>query len=195
MRTRATAVLIGLVLAGQATGQTGWTVDPAASSITFRYAFSGDPQEGRFTEVSGTGRFDAARPEATRFTLTIPVRSLDLGNWLVTGFALGPDWFGAAAYPEARYQLTRLSVGADGTATAVGDLTIKGHRETIAVPLALAIGAEEARASGSLAFDPRSFGVGVGPSAVLVNIGDTVAVSFDILARRAADGAETGSKP
>lgn len=172
-----------LALAQAASAQPLWRIDPAASTITFAYEFAGEAREGRFTEMTGEGRFDAERPEATRFTLVIPVSGLDLGHRLISAFALSADWFDEVNHPDARYRLSRLDLAADGTATALGDLTIKGHLEVIEVPVTVTVGPEEARAQGSLRFPPRRFGIGVGPSALLVDIGDSVAVSFDIVAR------------
>lgn len=181
---RLTLLLLAAALpSGPAWAEVVWRIDPEASSIRFDYALAGVAQTGRFTTFAGEGLFREARPQDTRFTLRIEADSLDLGNPLYSAFATSADWFDTDNHPDAAYRLSRLTLEPDGTATALGDLTIKGHLEVVEVPLRVEIGADRARARGSVAFDPRDFGVGYGPSALFVSLGDSVTVSFDLVAR------------
>lgn len=187
-RVAVVAVLALAASVPSALAEPVWRVDPAASSIVFRYSLAGVPQAGRFGAFRGEGRFDSARPEETRFDLVIEVASLDLGLPLVNAFALSADWFDAASHPVARYRLARLTKAADGTAASLGDLVIKGRLKLIEVPVSVEIGPDRARATGTVRFDPVFFGVGVGPSALFVDLGDGVDVSFDLVARPSSDG-------
>lgn len=187
-RGAAAAVLVFALSVPAAQAGPVWRVEPGASSIVFRYKLAGMAQQGRFGAFRGEGRFDPARPEDTRFELVIDVASLDLGMPLVSAFALSADWFDAATHPEARYRLVRLTTTADGTAASLGDIVIKGRLQVIDVPVTVEIGSDRARATGTVRFDPAYFGIGIGPSALFVDLGDWVDVSFDLVARPSSDG-------
>jgi polyisoprenoid-binding protein YceI len=184
-------LLLALCVPARATAETVWRIDRDASSIRFDYALAGVAQEGRFLRFGGEGMFYQANPGGTRFDLEIETSSLDLGNDLISAFALSADWFDAAHYPAARYRLAQLTMAPGGEATALGDLTLKGKLQVVTVPLKVEIGGDTARARGSVAFDPKDFGIGFGPSAMFVSIGDGVTVSFDLTARRVPDSVGT----
>jgi polyisoprenoid-binding protein YceI len=152
------------------------------SAIAFVYALNGRPAEGAFRQMTGEGRFDPEAPETARLLLEIDVKSLDLGDLLATVFALSGDWFDADQHPVARYRLARLTALGGDAYEALGDLTIKGRTQVMRTPLTLTVGPDAARARGALTFDPRDFGVGVGPTALFVSVGTEVAVRFDLVA-------------
>ncbi len=101
----------------------------------------------------------------------------------------GPDWFALAAHPRATFELSELVAVAgstlDGDFLARGELTLKGVTRIISTPVRLKIEGGEARAVGSTEFDPLAFGIGDGPSALFVSVGETVTVSFDMVAVKA----------
>lgn len=178
------ALLLAAVAAAPVQAEDAWRVDPEASEIAFEYTENGRPARGAFRRIEGAGVFDARAPEEARLTLTIDVASIDLGDPLETAFVQSVDWFAAAEHPVARYELVRLEPEEPGRYTALGDLTIKGETRQIVSPVILEIGSERAAARGWVTFDRRGFGVGVGPTALLVSIGREVTVTFDLVARR-----------
>lgn len=181
----AAGLAVALQFAPAAAAPARWAVDPAASEASFAFTVNGRPREGRFTEIAGEGTFDPDDPSAARLRLTIAIASLDLGDPLESNFAQGPEWFDAADHPEAVYRLARLTpTDEPGVFEALGDLTIKGRLKVLRTPVSVVFEGDTARAEGALDFDRRDFGVGVGPSALLVNIGTDAAVRFAITARR-----------
>ena len=165
-----------------------WEIDPERSTITFAYTLFGSPAAGAFEAMRGSGRFRASAPEATVFSLEIAVDSLDLGQTLINAYALSAEWFDAAKHPTARYRLSRLRIDDRGQAWALGDLTLKGTQIIFETPVTLDIGADEARASGAMIFERTDFGIGVGPTALLVDLHDEVEVRFDLIATPADPG-------
>ncbi len=182
----AVAAALGALLAAApaAAAPATWRIDPAASVVRFELTVNGAPREGRFADVSGVALFDPEDLSSARLTLDIDVGSLDLGDPLESGFALGADWFDAKNHPVARYRLARLGGREDDTFEALGDLAIKGTLKVIRTPVTVTFAGDAARATGSLTFDRRDFGVGVGPSALFVSVGAETSVSFEIVARR-----------
>lgn len=173
-----------LLWAGSVAAEPGaWVVDPAASAIAFDYTRAGQVAVGKFTEFSGTGRLDPADPASATLEIRIESRSIDLDDALASGFATSAEWFDSRNTPEVVYRLRRLTVTGGDTYSAEGDLTIRGKTRAITAPVTLAIGADSARATGSLGVVRTDYGLGVGPSAAFVDIGPDVAVRFDLIAR------------
>ncbi len=179
----ATLGLATLGLAAVPVAAEDWVVDAEASSIRFVYAVDGRAAEGVFRTVEGEGAFDPAAPGATRLELRIAVRSLDLGDPLETGFALSAGWFDAGTFPVARYRLARLTPLGAGRWEALGDITIKGRTQVVRTPVTLDLGEDAARARAEVAFDRSYFGIGGDIGALFVDIGETVTVSIDLVAR------------
>ncbi len=175
------------LLAGAAAAEAprGWEVVPAASEVAFDFVLDGKPRRGRFTRVSGDGRFDPEAPQAAELTIRIASASIDLGNGLFSAFAQSAEWFDAKNHPEVVFRLARLEPIGDGRFAALGDLSIKGRTRPARGELALEIGAGRARATGRLEVDRVDYLLGVGPSALVVDIDREVAVAFDLAARPA----------
>jgi len=66
---------------------------------------------------------------------------------------------------------------------ATGELMIRGRTRPIDTTITLEIGDDEAHAAGSLRLDRTDYWLGIGPSALFVDIGREVAVRFDLTAR------------
>lgn len=112
--------------------------DPVHSQLLFFADHMGfSTSIGRFTRWQGEFSYDPDDAAANRVDLRVDIASLDMGdaNWNRT--LLGPKWFAAKDYPQARFvSLSFEPVDAD-TAILHGQLTLRG--ETHAVDLALRI--------------------------------------------------------
>lgn len=177
-------VLIGAFLSfGQLYANAGeWIVRPDQSAIGFLYERAGQPAEGKFARFSGSGTFDPVRPEHARLTLRIDTSSIDLFDTLASGFATSAEWFDSKNHPDVVYQLTGLTVLGNARYQATGTITIRGESEVLRSPVFLVVSETHAHANGALDLDRRRFGLGVGPSAAFVEIGDRVSVRFDLVA-------------
>ena len=104
-----------------------YTLDPTHASLTFRISHFGvSDYLGRFNTIDGTLDFDQANPEAAQMVLTADISSLDVNNESFEKTLIGDGWFDAGSYPEARFVLSGLSKTGQDTATATGQLTLKG---------------------------------------------------------------------
>jgi polyisoprenoid-binding protein YceI len=179
----AAALLLLWAFAAQAEAQARlWRIDLARSTVSFDYFLDGRPRSGAFRVFLGEGRFNPADLQATRFELRILTGELDLGNALVNLVAAGSEWFAASEHPEAKYQLVALTPLDDGRWEASGELTIRGVLQEVSTPVELSIAADEARAAGEVMIDRTVFGVGVGLTDLIVDVGEQVIVRFDIYA-------------
>jgi polyisoprenoid-binding protein YceI len=184
IRAAAAAALLSLwALAAQADGHLRlWRIDPARSTVAFDYLFDGERRTGAFRSFEGEGAFDPDAPQATRFELRIQTGALDLGHPLLNLVATGPEWFAAAENPDARYRLVALTPLPDGRWEALGDLTIRDTLQIVRTPVTVEIADDAARATGEVEIDRTYFGVGVGLTDLIVDVGERATVRFDIRA-------------
>lgn len=162
-----------------------WAVMPEGSRVLFDYRRNGQPAEGRFTRFRGEGTFDVEAPAAATLELRIESASIDLGDALASAFATSAEWFDSPNHPEVVYRLRQLTPQGGDSFRADGDLTIRGKTRPVSTAVALDIGADRAFAAGTLRVNRTDFLLGVGPSALFVDIGPEVSVRFELTARPA----------
>jgi len=159
-----------------------WTVAPGQSQVLFEYTRNDQPAEGRFTRFAGGGVFDSGAPGEATLELRIESKSIDLDDTMSSAFATSAEWFDAANHPLIVYRLLSLTPEGGDSYRAAGELTIRGRTRPIETTITLAIGTGEAHASGILTLDRKDYWLGIGPSALFVNIGREVAVRFELTA-------------
>jgi len=166
-----------------------WAVNDG--SLTFSVRQLGSPVEGRLSGWSAAITFDEGSGTGT-VRVTIPLapqpdgateRGLRLGA--VTAQALGPEFFDAAAHPEAVFAAD-IAPAADpadtaGGAThlATGTLSLRGTSVPVTLPFALSIDGAQAMMSGEVPLDRRAFGMGPSyPDETSVGFAVTVTVAL-----------------
>jgi len=124
-----------------------WSVDAGHSSVGFRVRHFFAPTAGRFTEVSGTLMYDAAKPEASSIELTIPTASISTDNPKRDEHLKSDDFFNAAKFPNITFKSTKIEAGASkGMYKVTGDLTIRDVTKPVTLDVEL------------LGFGPDSWG-------------------------------------
>jgi polyisoprenoid-binding protein YceI len=179
---------IGVLLAALTTAPTAapamdWTVVPEQSQVLFDYRRNDQPAVGNFAEFAGGGVFDRDAPGDATLELRIESASIDLDDALASAFATSAEWFDSRNHPLVVYRLLKLTPEGGDDYHATGTLTIRGRTRPIETTITLEIEDGEAHASGSLRLDRKDYWLGVGPSALFVDIGREVAVRFDLTAR------------
>src|SRR5947209_8124005 len=98
MKVLAAMVLVGA--AGLAARAENYAVDPVHSSTAFRIKHLNTAYfYGRFNAPEGSVSYDAAKPEATAFNVTINVDKVDTGNANRDNHLKSPTFFNAKEYP------------------------------------------------------------------------------------------------
>lgn len=101
-----------------------WTLDPAHSQIQFAVKHMGiSTVRGTFQSFSGT--VDEERGKVTRVSVAIDTASLNTGSTQRDDHLRSADFFDAATYPTATYELTGFTQRGDDV-IADGTLTIRG---------------------------------------------------------------------
>lgn len=114
-----------------------WKMDPGKSQLVFAIKQMNVLSEGGFKRFSTKAAFDPARPEAGRFQIDVDLNSIDTGTEEGDSEVKRPVWFDSARHPRATFVSRSIRREANGSYTALGDLTIKGQTRPIAAPLSL----------------------------------------------------------
>jgi polyisoprenoid-binding protein YceI len=179
------ALLAVASLAGAPAPASGleWVVVPEQSRVLFEYLRNGQPAVGHFARFDGGGVFDRDAPGDATLELRIGSASIDLYDTLASAFATSAEWFDSRNHPLVVYRLLQLTPESGDDYHATGELTIRGRTLPIETTITLEIGDDVAHAAGTLRLDRTDYWLGVGISALFVDIGREVAVRFDLTAR------------
>ncbi|QIE55401.1 YceI family protein [Pikeienuella piscinae] len=159
-----------------------WRIDADASRLAITYLINGAPRRGEIGRFTGWARLDADDPESAEMELEIDMASVDVGDPFGTAIVKTVDWFFVSEYPTGRYVLDRMEPVGEGQYRATGRLTMRGVEHTVVGELTVAFSAGVAEAAGGAEFARSLYGVGVGFTALFVDVGDTVAVEYDLIA-------------
>ncbi len=113
-------------LTAEATLAETYVVDTSHSSVDFSIRHLVGRTKGRFGDFSGTISYDAAKPEASSFSGTIQVKSIDTGNERRDGHLQSDDFFGAETYPTITFESTEVTSAGENTLSVKGKLTMHG---------------------------------------------------------------------
>lgn len=172
-----------------------YTLDPAHSMLSFvaRHALV-TKVRGTFTDVEGTGHFDAADPTKSTISVVAKVDSIDTRNEQRDGHLRTNDFFDAANHPDITFVSTKIEDGGDQTFTVTGDLTVRGNTNSITFDLELAgpvtdpWGATRIGLEGSVKVDRHDWELNwntpMDSGGLLVS--DKVTLTFDVAATKDA---------
>jgi polyisoprenoid-binding protein YceI len=106
--------------------------DPAYSTVEFSIRNLWYTVHGRFQTVEGAILFDGDDVTSSTVTATIKVASLDTGNKRRDAHLCSKEFLDAESCPNIEFRSVRVSRGRDRDSLDLeGDLTIKGHTETV----------------------------------------------------------------
>lgn len=104
-----------------------WRIDPGRSMVQFTVTKLGFADvTGRFTDFSGSVRYDAVRPENSTVNWTVRVASVETDAANRDATLQAPEDFDARRHPELRFRSTRVTALGDGSLAVDGEITIKG---------------------------------------------------------------------
>ena len=104
-----------------------YALDKAHASILFKIDHLGySTYVGRFERFDASLSGDPAMPEAATVTASVDMTSLNIANPEFAAELMGPDWFDAAAHPQATFKTLGLKITGVNEADVSGELTLKG---------------------------------------------------------------------
>jgi polyisoprenoid-binding protein YceI len=106
-----------------------WQVDKIHSTVDFAVKHMVvATYRGSFKTFDATLASDDA---GLRLTGVVDAASVDVADENLKGHLGSPEFFDIERTPEIRFQSSDLRVGDDGSVTVDGELTLKGHTETV----------------------------------------------------------------
>lgn len=119
-------------------------LDTDHAALLFRVGHLGFSQYvGRFERFDATLDFDEGDPEKAAVEARIEIASLDVANDVFAKTLLGPQWFDAAAFPEARFVSTAIERTGETRGRMKGELALKGRTQPVALEVAFNGGARD----------------------------------------------------
>ena len=114
-----------------------WTVDKAASRLTFKSAFSGESFDAAFKRWDAQITFDPKALAASKVVVTVDTGSAATGNAERDEALPSADWLSVMRFPRATFVTRSFKDLGGGRYQAIGDLTLRG----VSKPLVLHVGA------------------------------------------------------
>lgn len=112
-----------------------WKIDPAHSQAEFTIRHMAISNvRGRFTNISGTIRFDEKNPANSGVNATIDTTTVDTGVAQRDGHLKSPDFFDVAKFPTMSFASKGISHSGEDYSVA-GDLTIHGVTKPVVLHL------------------------------------------------------------
>jgi polyisoprenoid-binding protein YceI len=170
-----------LVLAQAQAAPTSYQLDPAHSTLAFRFVQAGAQNSGRFGQFSVALALDPAQSQSGHLEVTVQMSSVDTQDKDRDGTLRGPDLFDATRFPQARFvadAITRV----DGTHyRAVGKLTLRNVTQPLSIDFSLAPApAGGMSMAGQVLLQRLAYGVGQGDWKSTEWVGNDVTVSFQL---------------
>lgn len=153
-------------------------VQPAASSIEFRYSQMGVPMDGRFRRFSAALAFDPDQPGQATVQVEVDLASIDSGMPELDTESTGKEWFDASAFPTARFTSKNVEALGNGRYSVTGTLAIKGRSKEIVVPAGFTSRGDSGVLTGSFTIRRGDFSIGEGPWAAFDVVANDVQVTF-----------------
>ena len=161
-----------------------WTVDKAASRLTFRATMNGQPFDGVFRTWDAQVAFDPHNLATSRATLTVDTTSALTGQPIKDAALPNSEWLSSTAFPEATMVTRTITQLSPGRYQATADVHIRGVAWRTTVPFTVAISHDEGRMQSTLTLDRRTFGIGEGPFRSPAPVDPEVQVSLRLVAKK-----------
>ncbi|MDQ1700728.1 MAG: hypothetical protein QOG34_2591 [Frankiaceae bacterium] len=172
-----------------------YDIDPTHSRLGFaaKHAMV-TTVRGQFTDYTGDVYLDEENPANSRIRMEIKAASVDSGNADRDKHLLTGDFFDIEAHPTLVFQSTKVEKSDDDLYTLIGDLTINGVTNPVAVEWELTGTTNDPWGNFRIGFEGKAtvnrrdwglqWNVGLDKGGVLV--GEKVKLEFDISAVKRA---------
>jgi polyisoprenoid-binding protein YceI len=118
-----------------ATAVRTFAIDKTHSEVTFQVRHLVTRVRGRFTDFSGTIRFDDAHPEQSSVTFDIKAASIDTGTADRDAHLRSDDFFAAETHPSITFTTSKVTKKSAEQFDIEGTLTIRGVAKQLTLPV------------------------------------------------------------
>jgi polyisoprenoid-binding protein YceI len=111
---------------------TTWALDPTHSELLFRVKHLMIANvKGEFRKFNVQVSLEGDDFTSAQVAAQVDVNSVDTNNADRDGHLKSPDFFDTASHPEMKFQSTSITKKGDALFAMQGDLTIKGHTQSV----------------------------------------------------------------
>lgn len=158
-----------------------YTIDPAKSSLNFRYQQMGVKLQGKFKQFNAQLRFDPNKPQAASLSFDVPLASVAAGSDADRELA-GKSWFNTANFPTAHFVAQNIKASGDNRFEINGQLTLKGKTHPVSIPVALQTQGKSGVFKGQFNLRRSDFSIGEGAWSSFDVVANDIGVEFQITA-------------
>ena len=161
-----------------------WTVDKAASRLTFRGVMNGQPFDGVIRTWDAQIAFDPHNLATSRATITVDTTSALTGQPIKDAALPNAEWLSTTAFPQATLVTRSIAQLGPGRYQASADVHIRGVAWRTTVPFTVSISHDVGRMQSTITLDRRTFGIGEGPFRSPAPVEPMVQVSLRLMAKK-----------
>jgi len=161
-----------------------WTVDKAASRLTFRASANGEGFDGVFKIWDAQIAFDPKNLKASHAMVTVLMASAVTGDPTRDQMLPTADWFDIGRFSKSVFETTAITPAGPNRFIAVGTLTLHGVKRPITLPFTLTIDKDLAKMDGSTTLNRMDFSLGHGQAGGPETVATAVSVAVKLSARK-----------
>lgn len=162
-----------------------WTVDKAASRLTFRATANGEGFDGVIKNWDAQIAFDPKNLKASHAMVSMTMASVVTGDPTRDQMLPTGDWFDVGKFAKATFESNAITETGPDHYVANGTLTLHGIKRAVSLPFSLTIAKDVAKMDGAVTLNRMDFGVGKGQSGGPETVAPQVSVSVKVTARKA----------
>ncbi len=162
-----------------------WTIDRAASRLSFRAVMAGQPIDGVFKSWDAEIAFDPQNLPASRAVISVNTASAITGQPARDQMLPTSGWLWTRRFPKAQLVTRAITQTGPNRYVATAALTIRGVSRPVSVPFTATIGkGETGRMQATLTMDRNLFGVGQAEGRPVASAGPTVVLMMHLTAKK-----------
>jgi cytochrome b561 len=137
-----------------------WTIDPAASEITFTGTYQKKPFSGTFGRWDASVLFDAEDLESSAIEVEVYPGSASTGTKLYDDTIQGGEWFDTNSFPAVKVSLINIAASPDGGYTAEASMLVKDQAINVPFDFNLTIEGDTATFDGRTTLSRKALNLG-----------------------------------
>jgi polyisoprenoid-binding protein YceI len=162
-----------------------WSVDRAASRLSFRATLAGQPIDGVFKSWDAEIAFDPQNLSASRAVISVNTASAITGQPARDQALPTGGWLWTRRFPKAQLVTRTIVQTGPNRYLARGALTIRGVSRAVSVPFTAIVGrGDVGRMKAALTVDRNLFGIGQINGRPVAAAGPTVVLIMQLTAKK-----------
>ncbi len=172
-------------LAATAPAAPVWSIDRAASRLSFRAVLAGQPIDGVFKSWDAEIAFDPQNLSASRAVISVNTASAITGQPARDQVLPTIGWLWTRRFPKAQLVTHAITQTGPNHYVAKAALTIRGVNRAVNVPFTAVVGKGDAgRMQATLTIDRNLFGIGQADGRSVPSAGPNVVLMMHLTARK-----------